>query len=68
MRTNNLLFLDLRRAEHQITVETYVHLVPGGYRQAVDRLDDPQESLPDAIIRNSDTTSGLNIVLRKCVK
>lgn len=51
----------------QITVDTYGHLVPGGNRQAVDRLDDPQESLPEATIRNPDATSDLNSVLHKRV-
>ena len=32
----------------QITVDTYGHLVPGGNRQAVDRLDD----LPETTICN----------------
>src|SRR5712692_2118065 len=38
----------------KITVDTYGHLVPGGNRQAVDRLD---ESSQDATIRNPDATS-----------
>ncbi len=37
----------------QLTVDTYGHLVPGGNRQAVDRLDDP---LP-ATNRNPDATT-----------
>jgi integrase len=37
----------------QITVDTYGHLVPGGNRSEVDRLDDP---LP-ATIRNPDATT-----------
>jgi integrase len=38
----------------KITVDTYGHLVPGGNRQAVDRLDDAPR---DATIRNPDATS-----------
>jgi len=38
----------------QITVDTYGHLVPGGNRQAVDRLE---ETPQDAPIRNPDATS-----------
>ncbi len=38
----------------KITVDTYGHLVPGGNRQAVDRLD---ETPQDAPIRNPDATS-----------
>jgi len=34
-------------------VDTYGHLVPGGNRAAVDRLDDA----PGATIRNPDATS-----------
>lgn len=51
----------------QITVDTYGHLVPGGNRQAVDRLDDPQESLPEATIRNLSATNGPDSVLRSVV-
>ena len=47
----------------QITVDTYGHLVPGGNRQAVDRLDDPQEHPPAATIRNLSATSSPNTVL-----
>ncbi len=36
----------------QITVDTYGHLVPGGNRQAVDRLDDPQDPTSQTTIRN----------------
>jgi len=46
----------------QITVDTYGHLVPGGNRQAVDRLDDPQDTLPHASIRNLSATTLLNTV------
>ena len=45
----------------RITVDTYGHLVPGGNRQAVDKLD----GLENATIRNPDATSGENPVLRK---
>ena len=38
----------------KITVDTYGHLVPGGNRQAVDRLDDAPQ---DATIRNPDATT-----------
>jgi integrase len=47
----------------QMTVDTYGHLVPGGNRQAVDRLDDPQERPPAAPSRNLPATSDLNDVL-----
>lgn len=47
----------------QITVDTYGHLVPGGNRQAVDRLDDPQDSAFPATIRNPAATTPLNAVL-----
>ena len=36
----------------RVTVDTYGHLVPGGNRAAVDRLDDPA----DATIRNPRAT------------
>lgn len=36
----------------KITVDTYGHLVPGGNRQAVDRLDDPE----DETVRNLSAT------------
>ena len=42
----------------QITVDIYGHLVPGGNRQAVDRLD----GLETVTIRNPDATSTLNSV------
>lgn len=29
----------------QVTVDLYVHLIPGGNKQAVDRLDDPTETM-----------------------
>jgi hypothetical protein len=32
----------------QITVDTYAHLVPGGNRAGVDRLDDEAETQPAA--------------------
>lgn len=47
----------------QITVDTYGHLVPGGNRQAVDRLDDPQDTLPSTTIRNLSATTPLDAVL-----
>lgn len=47
----------------QITVDTYGHLVPGGNRQAVDKLDDPQEPALHATIRNLSATTPLNAVL-----
>jgi integrase len=43
----------------RITVDTYGHLVPGGNRQAVDKLD----GLENATIRNPDATSTTNPVL-----
>ena len=47
----------------QITVDTYGHLVPGGNRQTVDRLDDPQEPATPATIRNLSATTPLDAVL-----
>jgi integrase len=34
---------EMGHASIQITVDTYRHLVPGGNRAAVDRLDDPAQ-------------------------
>lgn len=45
----------------QITVDTYGHLVPGGNRQAVDKLD----GLENATIRNPDATNAINTVSKK---
>jgi integrase len=45
----------------QITVDTYGYLVPGGNRQAVDKLD----GLENANIRNLDATNTLNTVSRR---
>lgn len=47
----------------QITVDTYGHLVPGGNRQAVDRLD----GLENTTIRNPGATSPLNTVFDSSV-
>jgi integrase len=47
----------------QITVDTYGHLVPGGNRQAVDKLDDLQENLPEATIHDPFATTPLDAVL-----
>jgi integrase len=44
----------------QLTVDTYGHLVPGGNRQAVDRLDD----LENATIRNLSATASSDGVLK----
>jgi len=41
-----------------ITVDTYGHLVPGGNKAAVDRLDE----LETTTIRNLDATATLNTV------
>jgi integrase len=49
----------------QVTVDTYGHLVPGGNRQAVDRLDDPEEYEPEATSRNLSATDHKNTVSRK---
>ncbi len=46
----------------KITVDTYGHLVPGGNRQAVDRLDDAQELPSEATIRNPAATASVNPV------
>jgi len=45
----------------QITVDTYGHLVPGGNRQAVARLD----GLENTTIRNPDATNDLNTVSKR---
>lgn len=45
----------------KITVDTYGHLVPGGNKAAVDRLD----QLETATLRNPDATSSENLVSRK---
>ena len=42
----------------KITVDTYGHLVPGGNRQAVDKLD----GLENATIRNPDAVESMNTV------
>jgi hypothetical protein len=47
----------------QITVDTCEHLVPGGNRQALDRLDGPE----NAAIRNPDTATGVDEVAVKDV-
>jgi len=39
----------------KITVDTYGHLIPGGNKAAVDRLDEPE----NATIRNPDATTPL---------
>jgi integrase len=39
----------------QITVDTYGHLVPGGNRQAVDRLDEVVIKAPEPVV--SDQTA-----------
>ena len=46
----------------QITVDTYGHLVPGGNRQAVDKLDDMQDAPAEATIRNLSATDRGNAV------
>jgi len=45
----------------QITVDTYGHLVPGGNRQAVDKLD----GLENTTIRNPDATTAVNAVSQR---
>ncbi len=40
----------------QITVDTYGHLVPGGNRQAVDRLDDVDEVQEEAYGKSGSKT------------
>lgn len=52
----------------QITVDTYGHLVPGGNRAAVDRLDDPQDSSQNTTIRNLSATNGADSVLDSRVR
>jgi integrase len=43
----------------RVTVDTYGHLVPGGNRAAVDRLDEG----PDETIRNPDATTSAAVEL-----
>jgi integrase len=52
----SLAYVQEQMGHHSIrvTVDTYGHLVPGGNRAAVDRLDDPT----DATIRNPAATYG----------
>jgi integrase len=45
----------------KLTVDTYAHLVPGGNRQAVDKLD----GLENTTIRNPDATHALNTVSQR---
>ena len=47
------------RGSIQITVDTYGHLVPGGNRAAVDRLDDAQPSATPA--QPDDVSEGLKL-------
>ena len=49
----------------QVTVDIYGHLVPGGNRAEVDRLDDAQENAPEATIRNLSATTTNDIVLEE---
>lgn len=48
----------------QVTVDTYGHLVPGGNRQAVDKLDDP-EHVSGTTIRNLSATMTHDSVLEE---
>jgi hypothetical protein len=45
----------------QVTIDTYGYLLPGGNRQAVDKLD----GLEYAIIRNPSATTTINTVSAK---
>jgi integrase len=45
----------------RITVDTYGHLVPGGNRQAVDKLD----GLEKETVRNPDATNEMNTVFKR---
>lgn len=56
----SLLYVKEQLGHHsiQITADIYGHLVPGGNRQAVDKLDDPV--VVGATIRNPDATSALS--------
>lgn len=47
----------------QVTADIYGHLVPGGNRAEVDRLDDPDEDTPKATIRNPAATTTTDSVL-----
>ncbi len=51
---NALAYVKEQMGHHsiQVTVDIYGHLVPGGNRQAVDKLDDLQPQVPEATIRN----------------
>jgi integrase len=51
----------------QITVDIYGHLVPGGNRQAVDRLDDLDESPTEATSRNLYATNAEDSAVTKHV-
>ena len=56
----SLVYVKEQMGHHsiKITVDTYGHLIPGGNRQAVDRLD----GLENTTIRNPDATSPENTV------
>ncbi len=60
-----LLYVKEQMGHHsiQVTADIYGHLVPGGNRAEVDRLDDPDEHTPEATIRNPAATTTTDSVL-----
>jgi integrase len=60
-----LLYVKEQMGHHsiQVTADIYGHLVPGGNRAEVDRLDDPGEHAPEATIRNLSATTATDSVL-----
>lgn len=61
----SLAYVKEQMGHHSIrmTVDTYGHLMPGGNKAAVDRLD----GLENATIRNPDATTPLNVVSEAAV-
>ena len=59
----SLAYVKEQLGHHSIrmTVDTYGHLVPGGNKEAVDKLD----GLEDAAIRNPAATTASNRVSKK---
>jgi len=60
----SLVYVKEQMGHHSIrvTVDTYGHLVPGGNKEAADRLDEPEES---ATNRNLSATKASNTVSKK---
>ena len=61
----SLAYVKEQLGHHSIkmTVDTYGHLVPGGNKAAVDRLDDPLFGGSPATIRNLSATTNKDSVL-----